>query len=72
MKKVHRVIKLNQNAWLKPYIDMNTNLRKKAHNFENFYFKLMNNVGAGKIMENMRKNIEILTLSQQKEEEENV
>ena len=28
----------------------------------------MNNVGAGKIMENMRKNIEILTLSQQKEE----
>ena len=28
--KVHRVIKLNQNAWLKPYIDINTDLTKKS------------------------------------------
>ena len=27
--KVHRVIKLNQNAWLKPCIDINTDLTKK-------------------------------------------
>ena len=32
VKKVHRLIKLNQNAWQKPYIDINTDLRKKAKN----------------------------------------
>ena len=30
--KVNGVIKLNQNAWLKSYIDMKTDLRKKAKN----------------------------------------
>ena len=24
LKKVHRIIEFNQEAWLKPYIDMNT------------------------------------------------
>ena len=26
----YRVIEFNQNAWLKPYTDMNTDLKKKA------------------------------------------
>ena len=30
LKKVHRLIKFNQNAWIKPYIDMNTDWIKKA------------------------------------------
>ena len=30
LKNVHRVIKLNQNAWLKPSINMDTDLRKKS------------------------------------------
>ena len=30
LKKIHKVIQFYQEAWLKPYIDMNTELRKKA------------------------------------------
>ena len=42
------MIKFNQNTWLKPYIDMNFDLRKKAkNNFEKDFFKLTDNVVFG-------------------------
>ena len=47
-KKVHRVVKFDQNAWLKRYIDIMIN-----------FFKLMNNAVFGKTMENVRKHRDI-------------
>ena len=32
LKNVHGLVQFNQQAWLKPYINMNTELRKDSKN----------------------------------------
>ena len=50
------MITFNQNVWLKPCIDMNTD-------FDKYLFKLINNAVFGKTMENARKHRDIILVT---------
>ena len=69
LKKVHRVIQFNEEAWLKEYIDVHTELRKQQKKyFEKDFFKLINNSIFGKTMDNVRKhrNIKVVTTDERR------
>ena len=68
LKGVHRILEFKQSAWMKPYIDFNTQKRKEATNeADKNLFKLLNNAVYGKNIENMRKIVKIRITTNEKD-----
>ena len=70
LKKIHRVLEFNQSEWLKQYVDLNTEKRieaeKNGDKDGKALYKLMNNSGYGKALENLRNRIDVRLKSKKK------
>ena len=68
LTKIHRVLKFKQSNWMKKYIEFSTEKRTNATNsLEKDFFKLMTNSVYGKIMENLRKRINVRLVNNKKD-----
>lgn len=66
--KVHSGMGFEEEAWLKKYIDLNTDLRTKdGNNFEKDFFRLMNNSVFGKMMENIDNRCDVRVVTSEEE-----
>ena len=67
LKKVHRAIKFRQVAWLKEYIDLMTLKRQNAKSiFEKNFYKLLINSIYGKMVQNVRKQLNCAFITSEK------
>ena len=67
LTKIHRIISFHQEAWIAPYIALNTSLRQQAvDDFEKSYYKLLNNSFFGKTIENIRKRVKIVLVNSER------
>jgi len=61
LTKIHRAIAFYETNWMKPYVEINTQMRQKAQsNFERDMFKLFVNSVYGKTCENLTKRTDIV------------
>ena len=68
LKKVHKTLEFKQSAWMKPYIDFNTQKRKEATNeADKNLFKVLNNAVYGKTIKNIRKRIKVRIIKNEKD-----
>lgn len=65
LKKIHRVVTFKQSKFLAEYINLNTELRKKAVTpFQQDLFKLMNNSVFGKTLEDTERRVNVKLVNQ--------
>ena len=65
--RVYNIISFRQEAWLKPYIDLNSELRKNAKSeFEKVFYKLKINSIYGKTVQNDRRHRDIKLVTEYK------
>ena len=68
LKKIHRGIRFKEEAFMKPFIELNTKLRTAAKNdFEKNVFKLMSNSVYGKTLENVRNRVNVYIVNDEKQ-----
>ena len=60
------MLAFEQKDWMRPDIDLNTNLRTASKNdFEKNFFKLMNNSVIGKNRENIRNRVDVRLVNEE-------